>query len=257
VKLLSDMGIPQEFSSSSLQGNGNYIPLGLRMFEKVWQHYIDSLDTWLEWFTNILATTLMWEPVTARLISASVYEDDQTRQTKLEMASAGVISKHTAFRTLNIDPDYERERMREEAHKDEEAAQEDAEHQEQSQALTEQMATPPPMTMETMEGAMAEEGNAAGAPGVQPDQMGGPSSGGGGGASMGTGAAISTIDDLMGEAQNIASQVMQMEPSARQSFLRNLGKENPPLHAQVKQEVEAMENQAGQQGVVMARQGQM
>lgn len=260
TKLLSDMGIPQEFTMSTLQGNGSYVPLGLRMFEKTWSHYVESLNKWLEWFTNILATTKMWEPVTARLVSSSVYEDDSTRQAKLEMASAGVISKHTAFRTLNIDPDYERERMHEEAKKDEEAAQDDAKETEEAAMLTEQLATPPPMTMETMEGMMAEEGQAAGAPGVEPGQMGGAASAGAapGGSSMGSmGGPISTIDDLMGQAQEIAMQVMQMDMSSRDSFLRNLGKENEALHAQVKEALRKMEQQAGQQGKNMARQGQM
>lgn len=262
IKLLSDMGIPQEFTVSTLQGNGNYVPLGLRMFEKVWSHYIDSLNSWLDWFTNILATTNMWEPVTARLISASVYEDDQTRQAKLEMASAGVISKHTAFRTLNIDPDYERERMHEEAKKDQEAAEEDAKEQEEQQMLTEQIKTPPPMTMETMEQVMSEQEGAVGAPGVEPGQMGGaaPAGAGGGGAQMGgpsMGGPISTIDDLMGKAQEIAMQVIQMDMSSRDSFLRNLGKENEPLHAQVKEELRKMEQEAAQQGKQMARQGGM
>jgi len=262
VKLLSDMGIPQEFSMSSLQGNGQYVPLGLRMFEKVWGHYVDSLNAWLDWFTNILATTLTWEPITAKMVSASIYEDDNTRNTKLEMASAGVISRHTAFKSLGIDPDYERERMHEEAAKDAEAAKEDEKEQANAGMLEEQIVTPPPMTMQTMEATMAEEGAAPGAPGVAPGG-GGPSMGGAaaspaGGAAMGDmGGSISTIDDLMGQAQEIAAQVMQMEPSARNSFLRNLGKQNEALHGQVKQELEKMENQAGQQGKVMARQGQM
>ena len=258
TKLLSDIGIPQEFSISSLQGNGNYVPLGLRMFEKVWGHYTEGLNSWLEWFVGVLAKTLTWEPVTARLIAASIYEDDNTRNTKLEMASAGVISKHTAFRTMGIDPDYERERMREEARQDEDAAKKDARQAEESGMLDEQLATPPPMTMETMEGMMQEEGAAPGAPGVQPGQMGQPAAPPmGGGTSMGNTGSISTIDDLMGEAQEIAMQVMQMESSARQSFLRNLAKENEPLHGQVKAALDKLENQAGQQGKIMARQGAM
>jgi uncharacterized protein YhfF len=72
-----------------------------------------------------------------------------------------------------------------------------------------------------------------------------------------SGTNIATIDDLMASAEELAQQIMTMESSQRTSFLRQLDKDNPPLHGQVKSALEKMENRAGQQGKVMARQGQM
>lgn len=258
TRFLSDIGIPQEFTQSSLQMNGNYVPLGLRMFERVWDNYVSDINLWLDWATNILATTLTWEPVKTTLNQSSIYEDDEIRNTKIEMAGAGVISKHTAFKAIGVDPDYERERMKEEAAMDEEDAEETAKEQDKANMLKEQMATPPPMTVESMQQMQAQQGGAAAPTGDPsmgaPAAQGAPGTPGSGAASMGQ---IHTIDDLMAQADQLAQQVLTMDPSSRTSFLLQLGKDNQPLHAQVKQSLEKMENQAGQQGKIMARQGQM
>ena len=55
----------------------------------------------------------------------------------------------------------------------------------------------------------------------------------------------------------MAPQILTAPASERRSMLINLSKENPQLHAFVKSMVEKMEQQAGQQGVNAAREGQM
>jgi len=55
----------------------------------------------------------------------------------------------------------------------------------------------------------------------------------------------------------MAQQLLTAPASERRSALINLGKQNPHLHAFVKSILEKMEQQAGQQGINAAREGQI
>ena len=71
------------------------------------------------------------------------------------------------------------------------------------------------------------------------------------------GGAPADIEQLWAQAESMAPQILTAPASERRSMLINLSKENPQLHAFVKSMVEKMEQQAGQQGVNAAREGQM
>ena len=81
-----------------------------------------------------------------------------------------------------------------------------------------------------------------------------PGGGGAGMAPMGPGA---TIDDLMGQADQIAQQLLTADPLTRRQQLTAIKHQNEALHAQVKSRLTQLEEQAKTQGVQLARQGQV
>ena len=64
----------------------------------------------------------------------------------------------------------------------------------------------------------------------------------------------SSIDDIMAQSEQMAMEIQGMDPTTRRNTLTNLKKQNPTLHAQVKQRLEDLEQQAAMQGKQMARQ---
>jgi hypothetical protein len=67
----------------------------------------------------------------------------------------------------------------------------------------------------------------------------------------------STMEGLMAEAEQMANQIISMPPEARRSTLIDLKHSNETLHAQVKALITDMEQQAGQQGKMQLRSGEM
>ena len=65
-----------------------------------------------------------------------------------------------------------------------------------------------------------------------------------------------SLDALMQQANDMAQQLISADPTTRRRELTNLKKQNPSLHAQVKQLIQNMEQQGAAQGVQQVRQGQ-
>lgn len=257
--LLTSMGIPQEFYRQTIAIKAG-APLGLRMFEKTWTHYTSVGDEWLNWFLRQCSRAMNWEAVEGALIRTSVVEDETTKQVKLNLASANVISQHTALAAFGIDSDEERELMIEEQHKTEERMGEEKKKQEKAQSLDQAMAPQQPGAGQIPPGAYAPNmgmpaqppaggaASAGGDPAAQPPAASGMVGGGMGGPG--------SLEEVMSQAQEMATQLLTMNPTQRRSQLVNMKGQNPTLHAQVKQMLTDMEQQAASKGVQAARQGQ-
>jgi hypothetical protein len=236
--LLSSMGIPQELYKESLGAGGP--PIGLRMFERSWTGFASDLNRFLDWVTGKCVEHLMWEDVRVRLVKTSIYEDDEVRQTKLNLLGANKVSNTTAFMAFNIDYEYEVDKILDEQAMFDEKVAEMQKKQQDAQQNMQMMATPGPAP-------------AAGGPPAQGGGPGGaaapaaPSPGGGGG----------TLEDMDMQADQTAQQIIAMPSGQRRSQLLNLKKTNDALHALVVSKIQAYENQAGQTGVNMTRQGQI
>ena len=59
----------------------------------------------------------------------------------------------------------------------------------------------------------------------------------------------------MSQADQMAQQIMVMDPASRRSQLVQLKHSNEALHAQVTSRIKTYEQQAGQMGIQAARQG--
>ena len=258
MRLLHSMGIPPEFYKSSLQGfkaaAGPII--GFKMFERTWQHFANQLNKWATWMVNKQGDLLNWENVEAKLKPVSMYEDPEVRANKLELAAAGKISDDTAYSPLGLDMEQEEKKLLDQEEARAKAAEERQKRMDTQMANTEAARVPGPgenMLMQQEQAMAAAQGGAPVGPAGAPP----PPTGAGvpmGAGSMGVGA---TIDDLMGQADQIAQQLLTMDPLNRRRQLTEIKHQNEALHAQVKARLKQLEEQAKTQGLGAVRSGQV
>jgi hypothetical protein len=253
-RLLQSMGIPGDFYDNK-GGAGTGPVLAFKMFEREWQFFADGLNKWFTWVLKKQGEQRSWEKVKGKIIPVSVHEDPDLRQIKLEMAAGGKISESTAFRALDLDWDYEQERIIQEQAIQNKRMEEAQKEQEETGANRMALAVPPPgaqMMAAEEQAAMAGQGGAPPPGGALP-----PPPGGGMPMPQQTGGMGATMDDLMAQSDQMAQQIIGLDPTSRRSALVNLKNQNPTLHAMVKQKVTDMEQQGAQMGVQMMRQGQL
>lgn len=246
--LLTTMGVATEFYRGSISAISGP-PIGLRAFERSWTHFTDPILTWINWYLECCAEQLGWKKVNGRLVYISIAEDDVSKQVKLNLASAGVVSQTTALRAFNIDPDIERERLREERRQQSDDAREENSKESQAQMLDEYIHQGDPSQIPPN----AAQANMGLPPG---DAAGGAE----GGVMPPTGAAVPpapgatgapTLDQMTADAAGVAQQLFQSP--TRQSELANLKKTNPTLHALVKEELQNMEQGIQSQALTQAK----
>ena len=257
--LLSSMGIPQEFYRTTLSTGGPKV--GLKMYEKQWSHYMSETNSWLNWYLNCCSRFLMWKKMSGRLAPPSLVEDEETKQLKLSLATAGKISMDTAMKAYGIDPDYEQEKIAEENAYAAELASEQQYKQEKQTMLSEIIRTPPPTAMPAGQAP-------AGMPGAA-GQLPGPMEAYGGGAQQGAPApgqslvpqaqssGNPTMDQIMGDADGLAQQLLTADTATRRNTLADLKRDNFSLYSLVSKKLEGLEQGARAQGVAAARSGQM
>ena len=251
------LGVPVEMyqGTMSLQA----APTAIRLFESTWPHVQAQLNGFLNWLIKNVSQTFGWEEAKAKLQTPTYADNLERKQMIFQLQSAQQISKQTAFASLGIDPEEEQRRIIEENRFQQETQREFEEEEAKKQEMQEtmaQMSAPPPQqqmggapvdpnTGMPMDPAMAQGG---GGGMVQP--MGGMP-----GMTMpGQGSMATTPQELMQQAEEVANQLMAMPETARKSELINLKRSNPVLHAQVKQIMTDMTQQAASQGVSQMRQ---
>jgi len=265
MRLLHSMGIPPEFYKSSIEGfnasTGGAI-IGFKMFERTWQHFANELNKWATWLVNRQGDLMNWERVEATIKPVSLAEDNELRRIKLELAAGGKISDDTALAPLGIDSEQEDKKKMDEEERRMEESERRQKRIEERQINSEAARVPPAgeaiLMQQQQEQAMAQgaAGPAGGAPPMPspaPGAMGAPMSmPGGAGGSPGA-----TIDDLMGEASQIAQQLLTSDPATRRQVLGDLKHTNEALYAQVKAQLSQMEQQAESQGRQLVKSGQI
>ena len=154
-----------------------------------------------------------------------------------------------ALRPLGIDFELEQTKLRDEQQRADEIAKKDQKDMAKADELEASMYSPQPGTQQLM---AAQQGGApaGGGPAPMSGGMGAPPP-----SVPGTSAA--DINGLWDQAAQMAQQLLTMQESERKSQLINLSKTNPMLHSFVSTQLKQLEEQAGQQGKVLARQGQL
>ena len=170
--LFNTLGIPQEFFVSNLQAAGP--PIGLRIFERQHRSFFHQLEFFLKWLSAGLRDMKMWENVDIHYVRTSVFEDDETKQVKLQMLASNKVSNTTALSPFGIDYEQEIDRIIDEQEMFDEKM---ADVQRNAQLAGE------------MQGAMDTPLNQGMPPGGDPSMMqgGGMPADGGGGAPAGGG----------------------------------------------------------------------
>ena len=250
-KLFNSMGIPQEFQSGGLTSGSAGPLIGFKMFEKVWQHFANALNNWVDWLAKKQGELMSWENVSAKFTPMSIYEDPEIRQIKLQLAASNEISRDTAYRTMNIDADLERRKVMDEEQSMLDLQQEREEAMAKRDANKQVLAQPnaAEQTLMAEEAAAAEQPAVAGAPppGMAPQSL----TGGAAGPAAGQSA---TLDDITMQAQQIAEQLLPMPH--RGQALSDIKNSNELLYTAVKNELYKLEKQVQGDALAQVKQPQ-
>lgn len=246
--LLDNMGIPHEFAQNSLAGNAAPM-IGYSLFERDWQHLTNELNGLFTWIGRKLGEQRGWKGYKVELVPSSTHNDPETRQMKLQLAASGQLSWATALKAYGLN--YKEERM-----KVIEEAQWETEMQELIQKLVEDKDLNKQFLRipSAAENFMVAEQQAAEGGAMPPGGM--PAGGGmmppapGGGAMN---AGTNTVDSHMAQAEQNAAMLMGMTPTDRRRMLAELKSGDFSLYATTKTLLDQYEQDAGQQGVQMAR----
>jgi len=272
--LLNAVGIPVELYKGSLSVQA--APAALRLFEANWSHLVHNLNRFLNKLVEKISQLMSWEPVSARLQRVTHADDLNRQMAKLQLMMGGQISRTTGLGTVGLEfLEEERRKLEEERL----AAEETAKMQEEMEqsAQMDEMAMP----QDPMAGGMPPGGDpaaAGGAPqgqmptmqgmpgampggGMPPPQQGAapPPAGAMGMASQQFGANMGsqptdTPEDLEAKAQTLASQIIAMPESQKDSTLIQLKKEDSTLHSLVTSILEDMRRDAQLRGGQMVMQ---
>lgn len=238
--LLDSLGVPMELFQGTLKMQT--APTALRLFESSWSTIVTEMNNWLSWLANRMSNVFGWQPVTVRLQPVAYADNIERKSILLQLASAQEVSKQTAFSPMGLNVEEEMRSMQEELSLQNEITKEFEENEVKKQELAD------------LSAQNTQAGQAPMQPGMDPNaqqQPGAMISG------AGQGGAPGTPQDLMGQAQTEAQQILTMPSTQRISYLRNLKAQNPMLHSQVKAELGNMEQQAASAGIQSARSGQM
>lgn len=280
--LLDVLCIPDELRKSTLFSGANAQPISLRMFEKTWANDALQYDSALRWYLKQCSIELNWPELEGVLLRPSVINDPARMQIMAQEVAEGRMSRSTFYRAMNIDMRAERKLLMQEAIDDAKFEQERAAKLEtlgitgsmfntpnqmilqagaDAQAMEQQQGMPLQSVMPSQGGIPPQGGApmAGSVPGAiaQPVQTGDPIADIQNLASMQPGAKV-TVEQLNVDAQTAADIIFKTQIGAPRNQLYSMIKStNPDLHAIVSSMVDEIERQAAQQGLNMARQGQI
>jgi hypothetical protein len=266
--LLDAIGVPYELYTATLSAQA--APAALRLFEANWSHLIHALNSMLQYIADKAAGMMSWEPVVVRMKRVTHADDLNKQMAVLQLMMGGQISKSTGLSALNLDfLNEERAKLTEEKMVAEETAkmQKEMELQQIQQDLPNFMGQQAPMDPNAQQGAA--QGAAQG--GQMPMMQGMPGAIPGGGVpapaaglpggQMPAGAAGSfaanaipsanvpvTLQELTGQASQLAQQLMSLPESIRASELSRIRKQNDTLATLIAAEIKRLRRDAELRG---------
>lgn len=256
--LLNGFGMPAELYRGTLSIQA-MLP-AIRLFQSSWTYLTHFMNDFLSFVTNKTADGMGWEPATAKLLPPTITDDMNNVMAKLQLMQGQQISQTTALRGMGLNFKEETRQMMEEQRFTQE---EQAKIQEEMDTAStmDQMAAPPPPPQGDPN-AMAA-GGAPPAPGggaTPPNQPpAGPADAAAQQMALTTPTSPNqkiTPQELQAKAEAIASQLLSMPESQRQSEMTKLKGQDPTLHAAVKQTIENIRQKARTSGAQMVMQQQ-
>ena len=274
-RFLDSMQVPAEFHKITL-GTAQASVQDMKQFEQNRAQRVDLYDDWIHWYLKRCTALLNWPEMSGEVLRPSISADPQKASIMMQLQQMGGISMTTLIRSLGINPLQERSRLREE-----QIRQAKDQRETQAQINNGDMLNSI-ITLgnqQNIENALATA-QSGGAQGGDPAAQGGggaPAGGGGGGGaqapapspnqdpmsqidslrSMITPEAVSP-DQLNADADLVANILLHTPIGVpRSQIFTKVKAANQTLYDIAKSRLEKLENQAKQQGVEAARQGQM
>lgn len=264
--LLKCIGMPVELFNGTLSMQA--APAALRVFEANWGHLPHNLNRFLADLAAGISRIMSWDPVGARLTRVTHADDLNRQMAKLQLMSNAAISKTTGLKSIGLDYEEEQKRILEEERiyaEEQGKMQQEMEQAQQMQSLAQQA--------EMLQGAGDPGASATGmpagpagmpaGPGAPPQGM--PAGPGGMPPSpvdqfmmqrANTPNVPRTPEELQGQAQLLANQLLSLPESQKDSELIKLKRTDPTIHALVSSIIDDIRQQARTQGgaMVMAQQ---
>jgi len=213
-RLLSGRGIPPELYRTSMTLQA--APVGLRLFERSWQHLVQFFNKTAQFVANSTSQYLGGGEYEIEMESVKILDDLENKAWRLQAMSAGQLSKRTAMRPMGIyDPKDEFKQVLEEQRMEQEISQEMQREMEMSQM------------------------------GLGQQQQGQGGQGGEGEATPG---------DIYAEGDAKARELVVMDETTRRRELHALSKTNETLHAIVLKRLDQLRNEARSMGMPQALQ---
>lgn len=243
-ELLNDIGIPAELYRASLTMQA--APAALRLFEASNSSIPHNFNSFLRFIIRKVSGMLRWDPVTAKLMKVTHADDANRQMSKLQLAAGGQASQTTGLKAVGLDFKDEVRQMMDDQRFQAEQQAKLTEQQDQAAQMKDMMQP-------------QQQPGAPGQPGAQPGApaQGDPSQGGAmpGQAGQSIVAGLpqgpnqkTTPEEMLSRAQYMASQLMGMPESQKDSELIKLKKVDPNLHAIVSAQMKDMKQQMRTQG---------
>lgn len=194
--LINALGYPEDMYTGKL--TMQTAPVAIRVFEKQYQFMVDGFNDAVDWVLTKVSRHLHWDEITGNLQTTTLADDIERKALILQAASAGDISKGTAYKQV-ADIDFMDEQKKV------------VTEQQQIQNI-QQRAMMAQQAQQLNGGPAVEDGDAAGVPG---------------------GSVGATPGDVRAQAEAYAQQLLSMPDSLRRGMLIKIKQSNPTLHDQV------------------------
>jgi hypothetical protein len=200
--IIAAMGFPKEFVYGGLSYTGSSVTL--RMLENQLESSVFQLTQLLRWLTNKMGKFLGWEKCQVGLGDFKMIDDVAQKQLVMQLFQMGMVSKTTVAESHGIDIAEEREKIKQENLTD-------ARFQKELE-----------LDMMDMQKDLSQQAR----------QMA---------ADQAPGGLNYDQQAVIGEAENIAMQLMQMDPGSRKSQLSSLQAEDYVMYSVVIQRLEQLQ----------------
>jgi hypothetical protein len=242
--LLDGIGVPLELYTGTL--TAQTAPASLRLFEANWTHLTYQLNRFLQHVVDRVARVMNWEPVKCQLAKVTHADDLNRQMAQLQLMQANMISQTTGLKSVGLNKAEESRLMLEEQKEDAKQQQKGQDQMQQQQLMSQMTAPPPPPEG----GAPTNFGSGSLTP---PASSQAPPQGGAAAAFAASQPLIpnapTSLEELQGIADTLAQQAMAMPSQGQKvSFMLQLRKENPTVHALVKSKLDDIKRQAELQG---------
>jgi hypothetical protein len=258
--LLTCIGVPVELYKGNLSLQA--APAALRLFEANWGHLPHNLNRFLAKLATMISRVMSWEQVAVRMMRTTHADDLNRQMAKLQLMMGQQISKTTGLKSVGVDYEEETRRMLEEEKIYAEEQKRMQKEMEQAQQM-EDMA----MQTEMIQGQGQPGASATGMPpqgggGAPPGAMPPPGMGGGSPVDafmsqrVNTPNVPRTPEELQGQAQQLAQQILSLPEGQKDSELIKLKKGDSLMHSLVSSMIDDIRQQAKTQGGAMVMQQQ-
>ena len=252
--LLNESGVPVEFYKGSLTVQA--APVALRLFESTHRQLVSETNACLQWLVDTLAKIMSWEPVKCSLARVTLADDLDKQMAALQLMMGQQLSGTSGLKAIGYNWEDEQKLIGEEAIKQQQIQARVQEEAEQAGFAAEiaRGNNPANPAMQQQQGQPAAGGD--------PNAQGGPAMAQQGGMpvtdyiqSMGPNANV-TPADLQQAAEMLATELLGLPESVKDSQLRELKKSNETLHSLVRTKMDQMRQQFKTQGGAMLMQQQ-